>query len=130
SSRLLPVQCHVIAVDELGAALISQDLRDFTAATADDTLCVGARIGDQSAADFIPCTVADDHCITAIELAVDACDSCRQQALARKERPLRAGVDLDNSSRLELARDPAFPSRYRIGGRKEPGARRAVAERP
>src|SRR5262249_34272257 len=128
-ASLVPVQRHVVAVDELVAARRAEDRGDLATLLTDDTLRVHLSIGNEAATQLAPVGGADDNGIAPVERAFDARPARRQQTLARTQRLLRAGVDVDVALGLELPGDPALLGGERVGRREEPGARRAVGDR-
>src|SRR5688572_24174838 len=124
----LPLQGHVVAMDQLIAARYPQYSGDFGAFLADDALRVETGVGNESAPQFAAVRAADDHRVAAVEIALYARHAGRQQALARGQRLLGAGIDVHLPLRLELPGNPALARRHRVGMRQEPGARGALAD--
>src|SRR5581483_1396530 len=117
-----PVQDHVVAMDQRRPAGKAQDGGNLAAAPADDALRFLPRIGDEPAAELPAVVGADEDGIPALEVAADARHAGRQEALARRQGPLGAGVDLEEALGLELAGDPALAGGDRVGGCQQPRA--------
>src|SRR5690606_391793 len=109
-------------MDQFRAAKVAENGGDFTALAADDGGRFGMPIGGEAAADLHALAVPDDHGIAALELAFDARDASRQEALARPERRRRATVHDERAARLQRAADPALARRSGVRARQEPGA--------
>src|SRR5581483_6577624 len=105
---LAPAQDHIVAVHQSGAAGKAEDGGDLAALLADDARRILAGVGHEAAAELAPVGAADDNGIAALEVAAHARHPGRQQALARVQRPLGAGVDLHEPPGLQLAGDPAL----------------------
>src|SRR5262245_263959 len=82
----LPLQHHIVAMDQFGAAKIAENLLDFTALASDDGLGFLVVVGGEPAADFDALAVPDDDGVAALEAALDPGDAGRQETLARVER--------------------------------------------
>ena len=90
-------------MDQLLASTVAQDGFDFTTLVADDTACVGGRIGAQTARDLGAVEAAQDDRVAALELALDRGYARRQQTLAGAQRPPRALVQNQGAAGFKLA---------------------------
>src|SRR5262245_46693519 len=125
----LPLQHHIVAMDQLGAAKIAENLLDFTALAPDDGFGLLMVVGGEPAADFDALAVPDDDGVAALEAALDPGDAGGQEALARGECRGCALVDGERAPRFERARDPALARGDRILARDEPGPGSPPAQR-
>ena len=82
----LPLQHHIVAMDQLGAPKVAENLGNFTALAPDDGLGLLMVVGGQPAADLDPVAVPDEDGVAALEAPLDPGDARRQQALARGQR--------------------------------------------
>src|SRR5882672_8486484 len=125
---------QVVAMDHLVAAAETQQALDLGALAPGDAAGVLGGIGHQPARQQAAQAVLDVDHVAAAELAVDAGDAGRQQALAGRQRTHRAVVDRERTGGLERALDPLLACRQGRGFRQEPAAARTtidqVAQRP
>src|SRR6185437_15012071 len=96
----LPLQNHVVPVDQLGAAKVAENLGDFTALAANNGLGLFMVVGREPATELGTVAVADHHGVAALEAPFDSGHARRQQALARGQRLSRALIDGKDAPRL------------------------------
>src|SRR5436853_3653075 len=101
-------------MNDLIAATVPQDLRDFTTLVAGNPADVGARICRQAAAGFGAGPGPDDDRVAALEAALDRDDAGGQQARAALQRSGRAVIDDDRAGGIDRARDPRLSGRARL----------------
>ncbi len=126
---ILPLQNHIVPMDQLGAPKVAENVGDFTALAPDDGLGVLMAVSGEPAADLNAVAVPDDHRVAPLETPLDPRDAGRQQALACGQRLGRAIIDDERALRLERAGDPALPRRHRVLARQEPGRHPRLGQR-
>ena len=104
-------------MDQLVAAAVTEKLLDLLAAPPKDSACLLAAVGYQPAGKIAPLAAANGHRVTPVEASIHGNDADCQQAPARRQCLLSAGVDGEMSARLECPGDPFLAG----------GERRAVA---
>src|SRR5512140_2058598 len=82
----LPLQNHIVPMDQLRAAKIAENIRDFTALAANDGFRFLTVVGREPAAELGTLAIPDHHRIAALEASFHARDAGWKQALARGER--------------------------------------------
>src|SRR4029078_13377670 len=97
----LTVQRHVVTVDQLRAAKVAENFRDFTALAADNRLGLRVIVSGEPAADLGPVAGPDHDRVATLEAAFDSGHPGRQQALARSQCLHRAIVENHRAFRLE-----------------------------
>src|SRR5262249_42780934 len=105
----LPLQDHVVPVDQLGAAKIAENVRNFTALAADDGFRLLVVVSGEAAAKLGALAVPDHHRIAALEAPLDARDAGRKQTLPSGERRRSPPVYDEGALWLECARAPPLP---------------------
>src|SRR5262245_57243245 len=105
---------QIISVHHLGAAAEPQDQENVRGRSALDLGRVLGVIGDQPAPDLDPVGPAYDHGVAARETTLNLDDARGQQALAAAQRRYGPGVDRQDSSGLQRARDPLLSRCDRI----------------
>src|ERR1700753_2146835 len=109
SSGVSPHQ--IVAMNDLVAATVPEDLGNFTTLMAGDAPDIGARISREAATGLGAGAGTDDHGVAALEDALDRDDPGRQQARAALQRPGCAVIDDHRSARIDRTGDPSLACR-------------------
>src|SRR5262249_33128171 len=125
----LPLQDHVVPVDQLGAAKIAENVSNFTALAADDGFRLLVVVSGEPAAKLGALAVSDHHRIAALEAPLAARDAGRKQTLPRGERRRSSRIYDEGALWLECACNPAFARRHRVRARQKPGTGSFLGER-
>src|SRR5512133_3967874 len=124
---------QVVAMNDLIATTVTEDVGDFTTLVPGDATDIGARIGRKTASRFAARPGADYHCVAALENPFDADHAGGQQAGAASKRPGGAVVDDDRAGRVDGCRDPSLARRTRLSASEKQGGsatRRDCGQRP
>src|SRR5215470_18493548 len=110
---------QIVAMNDLIAATVPEDLGNFTTLVAGDAPNIGARIGREAAADLVAGPGTDNDGVAALERAFDRDQARRQQAGAAAERPNCAVIDNNRAGRIDRSGDPRLACRSRLSARQK-----------
>src|SRR5215472_17952268 len=102
---------QIVAMNDLIAATVPEDLGNFTTLVAGEAPNIGARIGRKAAADLAAGRGTDNDGVAALERAFDRDQASRQQTGAAAERPGCAVIDNNRAGRIDRSGDPRLARR-------------------
>src|SRR6185503_12859274 len=103
---------EIVAVDQLGLAGEAEQAADFGRGLARDQPRFGAAVVAETPADLLAARAPHGDDVAAVEVALDADDADRQQALAAvAQLRRRAFVDDDGTAQLQLVAHPLLARR-------------------
>ena len=110
----LPLQNHVVPVDQLGAAKVAENLSDFTALAADNGLGLFVVVGGEPATDSTPSPFRITTASPRSKLPSTRVTPAGNRLLPEASAWAAPLSTVTGALRLQRAGDPALARRYRI----------------
>src|SRR5262249_39654927 len=110
---------QIVAMNDLVAATVPEDLGNFTTLVPGDAPNIAARISRKTATDPAPGRGADKDGVAALEGAFDRDQARGQQTGAAAERPGCAVIDNDRARGIDCSGDPRLARRPRLSPRQK-----------